>query len=61
MRCKPYGNNIAPRRNHASILIGNDLIVYGGLSYKGKYFNDIWALNLKIQKWFKLKVTNIDE
>jgi len=48
MRCRPYGGSIDARRNHSSALLGYELLIYGGLNYKGKYFNDIWALNLKI-------------
>jgi hypothetical protein len=40
-------SEIVPRRRHASVIVGNCLLLFGG--YNGKYLNDFHYLPLKTQ------------
>ena len=44
---------ITSRRNHAAVIIDNNLLVYGGIDSLGQYNNDLWSLNLKKRTWKK--------
>ena len=39
------------RRNHISLLIGNNIFVYGGINQNKTYLNDCWICDLNTRKW----------
>ena len=39
------------RRNHASLIIGNFIFVYGGISPEKKFLNDCWIYDMNKGKW----------
>mmetsp|Transcript_4454 Transcript_4454/g.4292 ORF Transcript_4454/g.4292 Transcript_4454/m.4292 type:complete len:103 (+) Transcript_4454:44-352(+) len=44
---KPLGRLPDARRNHGAVLIGNTMIVYGGIDSNSKTLNDLCGLNLE--------------
>ena len=44
---------ISKRRNHAAAIMGDRMIVYGGIDSNGKYLSDVWEFFIKKKKWFK--------
>ncbi|EGR34137.1 kelch motif family protein, putative, partial [Ichthyophthirius multifiliis] len=42
----------APRHGHVSLLIQNDMLVFGGRGEHKQLFNDTFVLNLKKKEWF---------
>ena len=41
------------RRDHAGCLLGNRLVIYGGLDKKGDYLDDVWEFYFKRKTWYK--------
>ena len=39
-------NGITLRRDHAAAIMGNRMIVYGGIDKMGNYLSDVWEFNL---------------
>ena len=48
MMLNTLGKIPVPRRRHASVLVGNCMLVFGG--YNGRYFNDFAFLRLPKKK-----------
>ena len=46
------GQPPAVRRNHACTLVGNTMLVYGGMDEIGNALDDLHALNLETLRWF---------
>jgi hypothetical protein len=46
----------AGRKYHASVILGNNLYVMGGINSKNKVLNDIWSFNTDLKKWYKCRV-----
>jgi hypothetical protein len=42
----PSGDLVEPRRYHASVILQDNLIVYGGLGMNDNYLNDFNILSL---------------
>ena len=40
------------RRNHACAIVGNTMLVYGGMDEIGNVLDDLYALNLDSMRWF---------
>ncbi|KAL4466060.1 hypothetical protein ABPG74_004297 [Tetrahymena malaccensis] len=45
------GGPLQPRRNHASCIIGRNLLVHGGVNNKDQSLRDMWFLDLGTQTW----------
>ena len=45
------------RRNHISLIIGNNLFLYGGIDQKKNYLCDCWIYDFDKQKWKMLEFT----
>lgn len=52
------GDIINPRRSHASEIIGKNMIVHGGLNYKGSVLGDLWLFDMGNIKKNKKKYLN---
>ena len=39
------------RKNHISLLIGNHILIYGGIDCNNNYLNDCWIYDLSKKKW----------
>lgn len=50
-RVRTTGEPIEPRRNHSAVIIGKNMVVYGGIDTNGNSLNDVKALNLLTMKW----------
>ena len=51
------------RRNHICVLIGNFMLIHGGINENNEILNDVFILNLNmnffsIEKWLKLNIKN---
>lgn len=40
------GDIMTPRRNHVSEIIGKNMVVHGGLNYKGSVLGDLWLFDM---------------
>ncbi|KAN0120947.1 hypothetical protein V8E52_004216 [Russula decolorans] len=47
------GSIPSPRRSHAAILVDDVMYVFGGFSMDEGYLDDLYALQLSTQRWFK--------
>ena len=45
------------RRNHVSLLIGNNLFIYGGINQEKNYLGDCWIYDFEKQEWKMLEFT----
>ena len=52
---KPLGILPDPRRNHGAALIGNTIIIYGGIGNDHNILSDIQIVNLDIMQWVPFK------
>lgn len=54
------GKTPAPRRSHASVVIGNKLFIYGGWveNFNQKFNKTIHSLDLNIKEWTHIAVNN---
>ncbi|CAG9331840.1 unnamed protein product [Blepharisma stoltei] len=55
---KPLGRPPDARRNHGAVIIGNTMIIYGGIDSNSRVLSDLCGLNLEAMQWF---VTKIDK
>ncbi|CAG9335373.1 unnamed protein product [Blepharisma stoltei] len=58
---KPLGRLPDSRRNHGAALIGNTMIMYGGIDSNGKTLADLHGLNLESMQWFSIKLDKASE
>ena len=54
---KPLGRLPDPRRNHGAVIIGNSMIVYGGINNNSEVLDDFQAVNIDQMQWFAMKFT----
>ena len=52
---KPLGILPDPRRNHGAALIGNTMLIYGGIGNDHNTLSDFQGLNLENMQWMSLK------
>lgn len=45
------GDDLQPRRNHAAIVMGRQMIVIGGINQQEEYLNELVVLDFMTQKW----------
>lgn len=48
--CK--GDDIAARRNHAAVMVGKQMVVFGGINQQQEFLCDFLVLDIITQKWF---------
>ncbi|CAG9323042.1 unnamed protein product [Blepharisma stoltei] len=58
---KPLGRLPDARRNHGAALVGNTMIMYGGIDSNGKTLADLNGLNLEAMQWFSIKLDKTSE
>jgi hypothetical protein len=49
---KPIGRGPEARRLHGACVVGNSMIIYGGMDSNGKILSDLHGLNLDVMQWF---------
>ena len=49
MRC--FGDLMEPRRNHTAAIVGDHMLVYGGITTYGEFLSDLKALSFATMKW----------
>jgi hypothetical protein len=54
---KPLGRLADPRRNHAAVIIGCTMLIYGGIGNNNEIFSDIQGIDLETMQWFSPKFT----
>ena len=54
---KPLGRLPDPRRNHGACVLGNTMIIFGGINNNSDVLNDFQAVNLDQMQWFPFKFT----
>jgi N-acetylneuraminic acid mutarotase len=57
---KPLGETPEARRNHAAVIIGSSVLIYGGVNSNGKLLHDMQILNVETMNWLTPKVTADD-
>mmetsp|Transcript_3897 Transcript_3897/g.8170 ORF Transcript_3897/g.8170 Transcript_3897/m.8170 type:complete len:472 (+) Transcript_3897:822-2237(+) len=55
---KPSGEQPEARRNHAGVIMGTSVVIYGGINSNGKYLDDLQILNIDTNSWLQPKVTS---
>lgn len=58
-RLMTHNNGVRARRNHVAAVIGNNMIIYGGMDNIGTHLSDIWAYNFLKETWRKLSVKKL--
>lgn len=53
---KPLGRGPEGRRLHGACVVGNSMVIFGGMDSNGKILADLHGLNLDIMQWFVPKV-----
>jgi hypothetical protein len=54
---KPLGRLADPRRNHGASILGNSMLIYGGINNNSEVLSDFQAVHLDQMQWFPLKFT----
>lgn len=52
---KPLGRLPDPRRNHSASIVGNTMLIYGGINNNSEVLSDFQAVNLDLMQWFTIK------
>ena len=47
--------DLTPRYNHASCVIGRFIIIHGGQDVKGHFLDDMWGFDMLYNVFFKIK------
>ncbi|DBA00712.1 TPA: hypothetical protein N0F65_001183 [Lagenidium giganteum] len=50
----------AARMYHSAVMVGNEMIVFGGRAGPARPMNDVFALNLTTMVWRRVAITNAD-
>lgn len=58
---KPIGRLPDPRRNHGASIVGNSMIIYGGINNNSEVLEDFQAVNIDLMQWFTIKFTKDTE
>jgi hypothetical protein len=54
---KPLGRLPDPRRNHSAVVVGNTMLIYGGIGSDHTTLSDFQGVNLENMQWFTPKFT----
>lgn len=52
--CKTSGFSAAARKNHVATVFKKSMVVYGGQSESGIFFNEMIVCHLENMEWMKL-------
>jgi hypothetical protein len=57
IKLKRQEEQIQPRRNHAAVMFGSKMLIYGGISQDREYLSDVWEFYKqgKVCVWLKRK------
>lgn len=48
-------DELPARHNHTAVMLGDNLVIFGGLGDKGEQLEDMWMFNTKKNVWCKME------